>query len=298
MKSRLLAYGLIMMATSSALSQSNGNSYPFWKFTNINGEVKLKGQYRQKYTTINDFSESQESLYFSGGLRLNTSSYVWHPDFLKIDLGGEFFPESNRDDYLVTPDRAEVRTLKGLNMGATLFNNKPVTLRSWASWNDTYSNRENLTDIRSQTGIWGSSLSLRTRILPLNLSYNSTNWDQHEIQSDRKYKTEQKNFEASTNKSFGNRDWNELRYSHNQYFRKDANYYEINNITDNIRLNNRLFLDKDKHYAFRSLIYTYRRHGSQNFNIFNATENLTLDLPVNFRFITSYNLYDQEQETQ
>ena len=123
MKSRLLAYGLIMMATSSALSQSNGNSYPFWKFTNINGEVKLKGQYRQKYTTINDFSESQESLYFSGGLRLNTSSYVWHPDFLKIDLGGEFFPESNRDDYLVTPDRAEVRTLKGLNMGATLFNN-------------------------------------------------------------------------------------------------------------------------------------------------------------------------------
>lgn len=298
MKRWILTYGLLFFAFGEAFPQSNGYPSRFWNFTSIDGEVKLKGQYRQRYTTLNDFSEFQESLYFSGGLGMNTSSYIWHPNFLKIDLGGEFYPESNRDEYLVTPDRAEVRTLKGLNIGGTLFSNKPITLSSWARWSDTYSNRDNLTDIRSKTTNWGSSLSLRTRILPLNISYNSTKWDQREIQTKRTYETEQNNFEVSTQKSFSDRDQNELRYSHNNYFRRDANYYEINNITDNIRLNNRLFLDKDKQHAFRSMIYNYRRHGSQNFNIFSVTENLTLNLPSNFRFLTTYNLYNQQQESQ
>ena len=82
------------MMVTKGFSQSNGETYGFWNFTNVNGEVKLKGQYRQKYNTINDFSEFQESLYYSGGFGLNTSSFIWHPNFLKVDLGGEFYPES------------------------------------------------------------------------------------------------------------------------------------------------------------------------------------------------------------
>ncbi|MEN8157870.1 MAG: hypothetical protein ABFS10_13045 [Bacteroidota bacterium] len=298
MKTRILIYGLILLFATDVFSQNNGQTYGLWNISSIDGEVKMRGQYRQRYTTLKDFSEFQESTYLSGGLRLNTKSFIWHPSFLQVDLGGEFYPESNQDDYLVTPDRAEVRTLKGLNAGATLFNGKPVTLSSWASWNDSYSNRDNLTDIRSDTRRWGSDLSLRNRILPLIMGYNSTKWDQREVQTGRTYKTEQDNFEASTRKSFTSRDRNELSYSHNRYFRRDANLFEVENMTDNIRLNNSLYLDEKKRYTFRSMIYNYNRYGSQNYSILSATENLTLNLPANFRFVGSYNLYNQQQESQ
>ncbi|MEN8251001.1 MAG: hypothetical protein ABFS32_18860 [Bacteroidota bacterium] len=298
MKTKVLVYCILLLSTFVGYSQNIGYSSGFWNFTSLDGEAKMKGLYRQRYTTMHDFSEFQESTYFSGGLRLNTNSYIWHPNFLQIDFGGEFYPESNQDDYLVTPDRAEMRTLKGLNIGTTLFSSKPFTLSSWASWNDSYSNRENLTNIRSKTSRWGSSLYLRSKLLPLNISYNSTKWDQEETETGRTYKTDQSNFEISTQKSFTERDHNELSYSHNQYFRRDASLFEIENITDNIRMTNRLFLDKAKRYAFRSMIYNYYRIGSQNFHIFNVTESMTIKLPANFRFLGSYNLYNQQQDSQ
>jgi hypothetical protein len=287
-----------MLFFAEGFSQTNGIVPGGWRFTALDGEVNLKGLYRDRYTTIKDFEEFQKSSYFSGGIKLNTKSYIWHPNFLLLEMGGEYAPESNLDEYLVSPDFSEVRTLRGLNIGTTLFGNKPVTLTTWARWSDTYSNRENLTNIKTITQNWGGSLFIRSKILPVNLRYNNTIWDQTEIQTERIYRTEQENFEASTQKSFGKRDQNELSYSHDRYFRHDANLFEVENITDNIRLNNSIFLDKKKKHSYRSVIYDYNRTGSQVFHIFNVTENLMMRLPLNFNFVANYNLYNQQQEFQ
>ncbi|MEN8250954.1 MAG: hypothetical protein ABFS32_18625 [Bacteroidota bacterium] len=298
MKPRIFIYVLLVFSAFDCYSQNNGNSTGFWRFTSLDGELKLKSLYRQKYFTLNDFSETQESIYFSGGLSLNTKSYIWHPDFLLLDLGGEFYPESNQDDYLVTPDRAEVRTLKGLNIGTILFNNKPITLNTSARWNDSYSNRENLTNIRSKTFQWGSTLFIKNRILPITIGYNSNKWDQVETETDRTYQTDQNNFEVSIQKSFSKRDRNILRYSHNRYYRSDYNLLEIENITDNFRLNNRYYFDDDKRYAYQSMIYYYNRYGSQHYKVFNATENITFNLQKDLRLSGIYTFYIQEQEAQ
>jgi len=277
--------------------QNNTPQGGFWNFTSLDGEVRLKGLYRERHTLLNDFSEDQRSQYYTGGLMLNTKSYIWHPNFLQIEFGGEFNPESNQDEYLVTPDQAEVRTLKGLNFGSTLFSNKPITLSSWLSWNDSFSNRENLTNLKTVTTRWGSSLLLNNRILPLSVRYNSTKWDQREIQSGRTYQMEQGSLEASTRKSFFSRDQHELYYSNNQYYRQDANNVEIENINNNFRLNNSIFIDQDKRYMFRSMVYNFNRKGSQNFNILSATENLTMKLPANLKFSGTYVLFNQEQQS-
>ena len=139
-KYALLIYALLLFLLPGVHAQNNGETYGFWNLESVTGEARLRGMYRYKYSTIKDFSEYQESLYYSGGLKLNTRSYFWHPNFLKLDLGTEYFPESATDDYVVSPDHSEVRTLKGLNVRATLFDNKPLTLSSWADWNDSYQN--------------------------------------------------------------------------------------------------------------------------------------------------------------
>jgi len=286
--------GLPLMVSA----QGNGNTTGGWKFTTLDGEVFLKGTYRDRESWENAIYELQKSAYFSGGLKLNTKSYIWHPNFLLLELGGEYAPESNMDEYLVSPDFSEVRTLKGLNGGVTLFNNKPVTLNTWGRWSDTYSSRENLTNIQTNSLAWGSSLYLRSKFLPLNLTYSSNKWDQNEIDIGRTYITEQENFEASTQKSFGQRDQNELRYTHDRYYRREPSLFETENFTDNIRLTNSIFLDKNRNNSFRSLIYDYNRRGSQQFHIFNVTENIISQINKKLRLSGSYNLYNQQQEMQ
>jgi hypothetical protein len=287
-----------MLSVIEGFSQSRQVSTGGWNLSNIDGQIKMMALYRQRSNTLPDFYDFQKSTYFSGGLALNTRSYIWHPNFLQLDMGGEYSPESDKDKYLVTPDRSEVRTLKGLNLGATLFNSKPVTLSSRISWNDNFSNRENLTNIRTTSRRWGNSLIVKTRLLPVNLTYNTAKWDQTEVQTRRTYSNKQSNLEASTQKSFSWRDHNELSYSHNNYFRRDANLTEIGNVSDNLRMNNSVFFDKNQKYSFRSAIYNNNRRGSQSFRIFNASENIVLKLPANFNFTGTYNLYKQDQELQ
>ncbi|MCD4736822.1 MAG: hypothetical protein K8R53_12320, partial [Bacteroidales bacterium] len=265
MKARILTYSLLLLLALNSFSQNNGAFPKFWRLTTLDGELMLKGLYRDRNYTLKDNYEHQKNTYLSGGIKLNTESYIWHPNFLLVDFGGEYNSLSDQDDYLVNPDRSEIRTLKGLNIGTTLLNNKPVTIKSWGSWDDTYSNRELLTNIKTITKRWGSSLSYRNKLLPVNLSYNRTKWDQKEVQTGRVYLTEHENFEASTRKSFATHDRHELTFSHNDYFRREANLFEVHSITDIIRLNNNLFLDKKRNYSFRSLIYDYNRKGSPFF---------------------------------
>ncbi len=296
MKTKVLTYCFLLLLPFAGYSQNGEVSPAFWRFTSLDGELNLKGFYRERHTTLNDVYEFQKSAYFSGGIKLNTKSYIYHPNFLQLDVGGEYSPGTDLDEYLITPDRSEVRTLKALNLGAKLFSNKAVTLSSFYNLSENYSNRENLTNIKTNTVRWGSSLFIRTKFLPVNVSYNNIKWDQLEIDNDRSFKTEQDNFEVSTLKSFGKNDRNEFSYSHNNYYRRDANSFEIQNKTDNFNLTNSLFFDKEKRYSFRSFMYDYNRKGDQAFHTFNASESLNFELPRNFRFRSVYNLYNHQQQ--
>jgi len=289
---------MLLMFAVNGFSQNSGYFPTFFRFTSFDGEVNLNGHYRQSYTTIGDFSESQKSRYFSGGFKLNTESYIWHPEFLILELGGEYSPGTNQDDFIVTPDYSEVRTLKGLNIGTTLFNNKPVTLRSWARWNDTYSNRENMTNIKTYSQSLGSSLRWNNIFLPVNLSFNKSTWGQTEVQTGRSWITEHENFDASTFKSFSTRDQNTLTYSYNNYSREDVNHNLIINTYNNIRLNNSVLLDKEGKYTFRSMIFDNNRKGYQFFHVFNSQQSVTMNLPKNIDIITNYNFFNQQQEFQ
>ena len=279
-------------------SQNNGSITGGWRFTGISGEVKLKGLYSERYTTLKDLYEYHKNSNISGGVKLNTRSYIWHPNFLLMEIGGEYSPEANQDNYLVSPDHSNVRTLKGANLGVTFFNSKPVTLSSWINTNESYFNRENLTSIKSKTRRFGSSFTLQSDFLPLNINYNNTKWDQLEVQTGRTFKTEQSNIEASTHKEFTSRDKTFISFSHIDYLRLGADNSSAANITDNIRVNSSIYLDKNKRHTLLSMINNYNRKGYQAFRNFNITENLILNFPGNFKFTGVYNLYNQQHEIQ
>ena len=130
----------------------------------MSGEVDLKGQYRQLESSFNEVREDQRSAYLLSGIKLNTSSYLWDKDLLLIDLGGAYSPELRDEKYITVPDRSEVRTLKKVDLMATLFNNKPVTLQGFYNFDQSYFNRELLTNVRSNNRQWGGILSLNNQV--------------------------------------------------------------------------------------------------------------------------------------
>jgi len=293
-----LTYILMILFSAQSFAQSTHYQNRFWKLTDVSGELRLKGQYREQETVIQDFKDSQKSLYYSGGITLYTRNYIWNPNFMTLDVGGEYSPESDMDNYIVAPDRAEIRTLKGFNIASTHFSNSLISLTTLYNFSENYSNRENLTNLKSNGNRWGGTLFFKSKILPIRLSYDDMRYDQKEIETDFSYQMMQKNFVAETQRSFGKNDRNELRYTNSNYARKDYNNFEVKNKINNVSLLNQIYFDQQKRYSLYSYIYNNNQRGDNVFNIFNVSENAFFILPHKLSFNSDYNYYNLQMTDQ
>ena len=248
MLKKSLTYTLLILLSVQSFAQNAQYPKRLWKLTDASGELKLKGQYREQHTTIQDFTDFQQSTYFTGGVILNTKNYIWNPNFMTLDIGGEYSPESNMDNYMVAPDRAEIRTLKALNITSTHFSNSLVSLTTLFNFSENYSNRENLTNLKSNGNRWGGTMLFKSKKLPVSVSYDDMRFNQTEIETGFTYRMDQKNFNANTYKSFGKNDFNELRYSNSNYARQEYNNFELKNRINNASLMNQIYFDSSKKY--------------------------------------------------
>ena len=291
---------LVMMVITSmhSNSQSPARSGRIWNVRAISGEVDLKGQYRQLESNFNDVYEDQRSSYVMGSLKLNTSSYLWNPDIILLDIGGAYSPETRDEKYISIPDRSEVRTLKKINLMTTLLNNKPISFQAFFNFDQNYFNRELLTNVRSNNMQWGGILSLNNKFLPVNVTYRKINWDQEEIQTGRIFQMDQENLQIRASKSFGSRDRSELVYSHNDYLYSYAQLHRTNNLIDRVAINNNIYLDESRNYNLNSRFTWYDQQGTTSFRRIEVLEGLTFKLPHNLRATANFDLYNLKDPVQ
>jgi len=269
-----------------------------WHLRNVTGELDLKGQYRQLKSSFNEVAEDQRSTYLLSGLKLNTSSYLWDKDILLIDLGLAYSPELRDEQYITIPDRSEVRTLKKLDLKTTLFNNKPVTLQGFYNFDQSYYNRELLTNVKSNNQQWGGILSLNNRILPVSLSYRNQKWDQEELQTGRTFNMDQEIFEVRATKSFGERDRSELVYSHHDYFYSYAELHQTEYLIDRVAFNNSLFFDAARKYNLSSRFIWYDQEGTTSFRRVELLEGLSMLLPHHLKLMANFNIFNRKDLLQ
>jgi len=287
----------IVLASSLSYSQAT-HSLGFWHLRTFSGEIGLEGQYRQLESSFNEVMEDQRSTYLLGGIKLNTSSYLWDKDVLQIDLNGAYSPELRDESYITVPDRSEVRTLKKIDLTGTLCNNRPVTLQGFFNFDQNYYNRELLTNVRSNSMQWGGIFSLNNKILPVSILYRKQNWDQQETQTGREFLMDQENIQARASKSFGSRDRNELIYSRNDYLYSYAGLHETQHLINRLALNNNLYFDAGRKYNLNSRITWYDQEGTTTFRRFEVLEGLIFTLPHNLRLMTNFNLYNLKDPVQ
>jgi len=290
---------LLAVLLSPALCRSQEQvSTRIWHLRNISGELDMKGQYRQLESSFNDVYEDQRSTYLLSGIKLNTSSSLWDKDIILLDLGGAYSPELRDEKYITVPDRSEVRTLKKLDLRATLFNNKPLTLQGFYNFDQSYYNRELLTNVRSTNHQWGGILSLHNRFLPVTLTYRNQGWDQEEIQTGRLFHMEQQNMQVRATKSFGTRDRSELIYSHHDYLYRYAEIHQTDHLIDRITLNNNLFFDAARKYNLNSRFTWYDQSGTTSFRRVELLEGVTFQLPYQLKVMANFDLYNRSDPLQ
>lgn len=276
-------------------NQNTMNSFRFWRLASLSGEIRAKGLYREQERTENGFGDRQFGQYLTGGVLLKTKSYFVHPNFLVFDADGGYFPEKNIDNYIVLPDQAEVRTLKKLDLKATFFGQKKANFTAFANFDESYQNRENLTDIKSNSKQWGGIFNYNNKILPFSANFHQRYWKQKEISTGRKFTMDELGALVKATKSFTLRDKHELSFSHNEYVNINENLNRIQNTIENLSLHNYVAFGEKKKYTFNSMVSNYTMKGNTDYSRFQALENLTLKLPENLTFINSYNFYQTKQ---
>ena len=295
---KIYIIGILLLYSGLSFSQYGYYPKKFFQPISLNGHVKFGGEYRYEAGTTNEVYDYEKAPLVNAGFLLNTTSYFWHPNFLILDLGGEFNPEYTNADYLVIPDRTESRTAEKIEAATTFFNGKPLTLKAYVNYNKSFTNRENLSNIKTNSYNYGGNLSWANRIVPVQLSYNQGKWEETEIQTDRVYTDYHKRFEGRLNRSFSKRDRNEFIYYHNDFRRVDQIAGETRNISDNFDLNNRIFFDNQQRYLFTSLISGTNQRGTDTFRRLQAMENMSFDLKKNFRLDGNYTYGNMDRDFQ
>lgn len=288
---------ILVLTTGVVISQPIVTWGP-WTLQSVSGEVDLRGQYRQLESTFNEVMEDQRSRYLLGGIKLNTSSYFWDPDVIRIDLSGAYSPETRGEQYITVPDRSEVRTLKKVDLRTTFCNNRPVTLQGFFNYDQNYFNRELLTNVRTDNLQWGGMVSLNNKILPLTVTYRNTEWDQQETQTGRQFNMDQENLQVRASKSFGARDRNELIYSRNHYLYVYSGLHQTRHQTNRVALNNNVYFDAGRKYNLNSRITWYDQTGTTSFRRFEVLEGVIFQLPFHLRLTTNWNLFQLKDPVQ
>ncbi|MFZ4521377.1 MAG: hypothetical protein ACOYNC_06705 [Bacteroidales bacterium] len=286
---------LFVLSWDFCLAQKNPDSFRFFGVRAYSGELMLRGFYRDREQISDRLNEKQKSYYYSGGISLNASTYILHPNFCELELGAAYMPESNRDNFLAAPDQAEVRTLKKLNLNSSFFNRKKITFMVTANYDESFARRENLTNIRTTNKYIGGSLIYSNKYIPVTIDFYKRKLVQTEIQTKRVLRIDQVQFNARAEQSFTASDRQVFTYSHKKFSNLNENNYFTENSVDDFNFNSSFGLGEKKVFTFNTTISEIYQYGSYDFNRFTARENLVIKLPANFMFFAGYSYYNIRQ---
>jgi hypothetical protein len=284
---------LLIIIPVSLPGQNGSESYRFWNQKYLRGEMGALFKYRDQFQRLGSgFEEKLDSKMLGGRFLFESGGFMVHPNLLNLDVGLEYNPEKLDEDFIVIPDRAEVRTLKRLNLRAGILQEKDINLNGFINLNQNYVNRENLTNSRTNRVFYGGGIFFRNRVMPLSVTYQEGNWDQEEIETGRLYAHWQRNIKATANKSFYSADRHSLTYSYDDYIRTDFNAQPRQNTVNLAELRSSLPFDRGRKYTLNTILSNRNQKGADSFNRFQANGNMILKFPLNFRLSGSYNFYD------
>ena len=287
---------VLFLGANSLWGQPYRYSLGWWKVESLHGSLMLEGDYRARKTVLKSaFSEKPHTSSLDGRLVLNTRNYVWHPNFLAINLDADITPGRQRDNYVVLPDRAETRIAERLRMQSQLFQKRPLSLGFFTNLGRHTISRDLTTDVEMTTTDYGGNANYRNRFLPLTVAFSRNRWDQKELLTGREFRNERHNLRSEVQRSFGRYDRHRLSYSYDDYRRAFSRQPAVRNYITNVNLQNMVALNENRRSSLNSLIWFTDQNGNQTFRRLQADERLQVQLPRDLFFSGGYQYNDISQ---
>ncbi len=290
---KILVLFIVFILVQQTSAQGIRYENVFWRLLSYSGVIGIQGDYRQLQTIFKTgFEEQKIARILTGRIGLNTKSYIWHPNLLIIDLNLDYNPGFQRDQFIVAPDRSEVRSLEKVYGRATLFNERAVSLSGYYSYNHSYINRELTTDVDFYRKLSGASVVFRNDFIPARFDYTNDRWRQFELQTNREFTNKSTKIRAEANKSFGTRDNGRLVYAYEDYKRTYAWNSIIHNKISSLNFDENVYFNKKRTNSLLANVWLYNQAGSQSFDRLQAIGRLNFDLLWNFNFKANYNYFN------
>ena len=288
-----LLFFLIFIVGQQIFAQGIKYENVFWRLLSYSGAIGLQADYRQLQTIFNGgFEEQRTGRILTGRISLDTKSYIWHPNLMIIDLNLDYYPGIQKDQFIVAPDRSEVRSLEKIYGRVTLFNERPVSLTAYYNYNHNYINRELTTDVDYYRKLYGTSLILRNDFLPARLEYTNDRWRQFELQTNREFTNKSSKIRAEVNKSFSSRDRGKLIYAYKDFIRTYAWNSEVHNKISSLNFSENIYFNERRTNSLLANIWVYNQAGTQAFDRLQAIGRLNYDLLWNLKFRANYNYFE------
>lgn len=281
----------------SGLIIKKENGFSFWTLKSISGLLSLEGNYRNGTSYLPGyFDDESESIFMTGKLDLNTRSVFWHPNFFQLNANFSFSPVRNLDQYIVSPDNSEINTTERIDLNGIFFTERIISLNPYFNFNHTFSRREYTTNVESFYQNYGARLFSPNNILPFNINVFQNSWNQDEIQTSRKFSTEQFAVNTELNKSFGDFNNNRINFDYFNFSRTYADATEIKNKSINWNIANNFMFDAKKNFNLNSFFSFTNQTGSQPVNRVLLNENVRSGIAAGFSTSVRYQYYKLKQE--
>lgn len=293
----LLAAVMMMWLSVTALM---GQGYQFkwgeWKHESLTGTIGLEGLFRSQETILkSNLSESPKVSLFNAKFALNSKSYIWHPNFWKLNMNVEYTPSARRDNYIVIPDQSESQTAERFYLQSTFFIKKPLTFNFHTNLFHNFTNRDLLTNTESYKKDFGVSLAYRNGFLPFTLAWRTENWDQNELQTGRTYITKRQNLISEVEQTFTGSDRNKITYTYDDFNREYPSNSNVRNFVNSLNFSSQWYFGKKREHSLSSLFLLHDQKGDNVFTQIQVTENYQAKLPYNLKLVSGFNFTNYEQ---
>lgn len=260
-----------------------------WKQESMNGSLIFEGLYRSQETIFQTGkTERPITKKLSGQFNLKSRSYIWHPNFWKINIDIDYNPGVQDEKFLVIPNRSETRTAEQLRLRSVFFHQRPLSLDVFFNINHHFINREYTSNVESLNRDYGGGISFQNALAPVSIHYIKSDWVQEELQTGREFFNKRENIRVEINKSFIPGDLHRFTYSYDDYNRKYGSGSEVHNLINSWRLQNNIPLNTARNSFWHSFVFFRHETGNQKLDRLQINENLTFALPLSFKFSGLY----------
>ena len=283
--------------TLPVYAQKDIYSFGPWHFTSMNGTLLLEGFYKTQNNELVGLYDTEKATGFKGKANLVTNSYIWNPKFMKIFTELEYSPNAYQKNYIVTPDQSESVNAEKVNLHTTFLDGTFIPVNFFGTYVHSFTNRDLTADVELFSKVYGGGIGINNPILPLNITYLNSDWEQTELRTNHEYFYKTQMVSLTANNEMNDMIKNNINISYEDARNRYSTLDTIKNYITNGTVNSHFIMIPKSETHLNTYLSYNRITGYQDLLRYQAIANFRTKLPEQFRFSSSFQYNNQSIDT-